>query len=243
MFRSEILAERMHDVIEAARAIVNEARISLQERGLELRAVDSASVAMVSLRMDASAFELYQVTPGEIGIDLVRLEDALSSAGKSELVKMELLEDERKLKIGIGSLSYTLGLINPEALQRETKIPELDLPASVTIPGAELRRAIKASELVSDHVVLGVRDDVFYMDARGDVDTLSFTMPSSELLDMKPGEARSLFSLDYLSAMSRSFGRAPAVKLEIGIDYPLRISFWLNEVHVSYLLAPRIEEE
>ena len=243
MFRSEILAERMHDVIEAARAIVNEARISLQERGLELKAINSASVAMVSLRIDASAFELYQVTPGEIGIDLVRLEDALSSAGKSELVKMELLEDERKLKIRIGSLSYTLGLIDPGTLQREPKIPELDLPASVTIPGAELRRAIKASELVSDHVVLGVRDDVFYMDARGDVDTLSFTMPSSELLDMKPGEARSMFSLEYLSAMSRVFGRAPAVKLEIGIDYPLQISFWLNEAHVSYLLAPRIEEE
>lgn len=243
MFRSEILAERMHDVIEAARAIVNEARISLQERRLELKAIDSASVAMVSLRIDASAFELYQATPGEIGIDLVRLEDALSSAGKNELVKMELLEDERKLKIRIGSLSYTLGLINPEALQREPKIPELDLPASVTIPGAELRRAIKASELVSDHVVLGVSDDVFYMDARGDVDTLSFTMPGSELLDMKPGEARSMFSLEYLSAMSRVFGRAPAVKLEIGIDYPLQISFWLNDVNVRYLLAPRIEEE
>ncbi|MCX8206354.1 MAG: DNA polymerase sliding clamp, partial [Methanothrix sp.] len=176
-------------------------------------------------------------------VDLVRLSDLLSMADRGERVRLELLEDERKLKIGVGSLSYTLSLIDPSAIRKEPRIPELDLPAHVTIPGAEFRRAIKAAEKVSDHVVLGVKDDVFYMEAKGDIDALKLTMPSSELLDMKPGEARSLFSLDYLSDMSKSIGKAPEVKLEIGIDYPLRISFRLNEVYVSYLLAPRIEQE
>jgi proliferating cell nuclear antigen len=82
------------------------------------------------------------------------------------------------------------------------------------------------------------------MEAKGDIDAVKLTMRSTELLEMKPGEARSLFSLDYLSDMSKSIGKAPEVKLEIGIDYPLRISFMLKDnVHVSYLLAPRIEQE
>jgi len=243
MFEAIVISSRLKDVLEAARAIVTEARLSLSEKGIELKAVDPANVAMVSLRIDASAFEIYQATPGEIGVDLERLNDLLSMADRGDRVTLELLDDERKLKIGVGSLSYTLSLIDPSAIRKEPRLPELDLPAHVILPGTEFRRAIKAAELVSDHIILGVDDDLFYMEARGDIETLRFTKQSSELLGMKPGRARSLFSLDYLSDMSKSIGKASEMKLEIGIDYPLRISFRLNEVYVSYLLAPRIEED
>jgi proliferating cell nuclear antigen len=137
-----------------------------------------------------------------------------------------------------------LSLIDPTAIRKEPRIPELDLPAHVTLHGSELRRAIKAAEKVSDHVVLGVSDDVFYMEAKGDIDSLKLKIPSTELLGLKPGEARSLFSLDYLEDMSKSLGKAEQVTLEMGMDYPLRISFKLGQqVEVSYLLAPRIEQE
>ncbi|HOK57966.1 MAG TPA: hypothetical protein PK659_03825 [Methanothrix sp.] len=53
--------------------------------GLELRAIDPASVAMVSLRIDVSA------PPQEIGIDLERLSDLLSMADRGERVRLELL--------------------------------------------------------------------------------------------------------------------------------------------------------
>lgn len=241
MLKAVIDAGALRDAVEAA-SLVREARLTISEKGLELRAIDSASVAAVSIRIDASAFELYQATPGEIGVDLERMSDMLSTADRGERVRLELLEDERKLRICVGSLSYTLGLMDPSAVRREPRIPELDLPAHVTLPGPELRRAIRAAEMVSDHVVLSVEDDLFCMEARGDVDALKLTMPASELLDMKPGEARSMFSLDYLSSMSRSMERATEVRLELGIDYPLRISFTLGGVSISYLLAPRIEE-
>lgn len=243
MLNAIIDAGALRDAIEAAYPLVTEARITISERRLELKAIDSASVAAVFIRIDATAFESYQATPGEIGVDLERLSDMLSTAERGERVRLELLENERKLRIGIGSLSYTLGLIDPGVMPKEPRIPELDLPAYVVLPGAELRRVVKAAEIASDHVVMSVEDDVFCVEARGDVESLRAAMPRSELLDMKPGKARSIFSLDYLSDMSRPIGKAQAVKLELGVDYPMRISFWLNNVHVSYILAPRIEEE
>jgi len=168
----------------------------------------------------------------------------LSMADKGENVQLELDEESHKLKIGVGSLSYTLSLIDPTAIRKEPRIPELDLPAHVTLPGGELRRAVKAAEKVSDHVILGVSDEGFYMEAKGDIDSLKLKIPSTELLEMKPGEARSLFSLDYLEDMSKSIGKAGEVTLEMGIDYPLKIHFKLGQsVEVSYLLAPRIEQE
>ncbi len=177
-------------------------------------------------------------------MDLVRLSDVLTMADKGETVMLELDESSHKLNIGVGSLSYTLSLIDPSAIRKEPRIPDLDLPAHVTLAGAELRRAVKAAEKVSDHVILGVSDEGFYMEAKGDIDSLKLKIPSTELLGIKPGEARSLFSLDYLEDMSKSIGKAGEVTLEMGIDYPLRVNFKLGgSVEINYLLAPRIEQE
>jgi proliferating cell nuclear antigen len=244
MFKAVINAEALRDAIEAVSSLVDEVKFSLSEKGLELKAVDPANVAMVSLIVRAEAFDYFKVTPGEIGIDLVRLSDVLSMADKGENVQLELDEENHKLKIGVGSLSYTLSLLDPTAIKKEPRIPELDLPAHVTLPGGELRRAVKAAEKVSDHVILGVSDEGFYMEAKGDIDSLKLKIPSTELLGMKPGEARSLFSLDYLEDMSKAIGKATEVTLEMGIDYPLRVNFKLRQsIDISYLLAPRIEQE
>jgi len=244
MFKASINAENLRDAIESVSSLVDEVKFSISEKGLELKAVDPANVAMVSLRVRAEAFDFFKADQGEIGVDLVRLSDVLSMADKGENVGLELDEENHKLKIGVGSLSYTLSLIDPTAIRKEPRIPELDLPAHVTLPGVELRRAVKAAEKVSDHVVMGVSDEGFYMEAKGDIDSLKLKIPSTELLGMKPGEARSLFSLDYLEDMSKSISKAPEVTLEMGIDYPLRVNFKLGQfVEISYLLAPRIEQE
>jgi proliferating cell nuclear antigen len=244
MFKAVINAEALRDAIDAVSSLVDEVKFSLSEKGLELKAVDPANVAMVSLVVRPDAFDYFKATTSEIGIDLVRLSDVLSMADKGENIQLELDEENHKLKIGVGSLSYTLSLIDPTAIKKEPRIPELDLPAHVTLPGSELRRAVKAAEKVSDHVILGVSDESFYMEAKGDIDSLKLKIPGTELLGMKPGEARSLFSLDYLEDMSKAIGKANEVTLEMGIDYPLRVNFKLGQsIDISYLLAPRIEQE
>ncbi|MEA2045323.1 MAG: DNA polymerase sliding clamp [Euryarchaeota archaeon] len=247
MFKAVIDAETLRDAIDAVSSLVDEVRFAISENGIELKAVDPANVAMVSFRIDPEAFEYFEAAQGDIGVDLVRLSDVLSMADRGENVTLELDEENHKLKIGLNSLSYTLSLIDPSAIRKEPRVPDLDLPAHVVLPGPQLRKAIRAAEKVSDHVILGVSDDpedMFYMEASGDIDSLVLKIPSMELLGMKPGKARSLFSLDYLSDMSKAIGKAQEVKLEMGVDYPLRVYFSLSQgVDINYLLAPRIEQE
>jgi proliferating cell nuclear antigen len=147
MFKAVINAETLRDAIESVSSLVDEVKFSISEKGLELKAVDPANVAMVSLKIGAEAFEYFNAVPGEIGVDLVRLSDVLSMAEKGETVQLELDEESHKLKIGVGSLSYTLSLIDPTAIRKEPRIPELDLPAHVTLPGGELRRAVPDASL------------------------------------------------------------------------------------------------
>jgi proliferating cell nuclear antigen len=244
MFKSVILAETLRDALGAVSSLVDEVKFSISENGLELKAVDPANVAMVSLQIGNQAFEYFKADTCEIGIDLVRLSDVLSMADKGENVQLELEEESHKLKIGVGSLSYTLSLIDPAAIRKEPRIPDVDLPTSVIMDGRVLQRAIKAAEKVSDHVILGISDDVFFMEAKGDIDSLKLKIPATELIGMKPGESRSLFSLDYCVDFAKSAAKAGEVTLEMGLDYPMRMLFQVNKfIKVIYMLAPRIEQE
>ncbi|MFA7164629.1 MAG: DNA polymerase sliding clamp [Desulfoplanes sp.] len=244
MFKAIIKAETLRDACDAVSPFADEVKLALSTNGIELKMVDPANVAMVSLSIKDAAFEYFKADSCEIGIDLVRLRDVLSMADKGDAIQLELDEESHKLKIGVGSLSYTLSLIDPTAIRKEPRIPELDLPAHVTLPGGELRRAIKAAEKVSDHVVLGVTEEGFYMEAKGDIDSLKLKIPSTELLGIKPGEARSLFSLDYLLDMTKSAAKSGEATLELGVDYPIVMRFSLGKsVDVVYMTAPRIEQE
>lgn len=244
MLKFVIAADAMKDAFGAVSALVEEVKIAVSENGLELKAVDPANVAMISLKIRSDAFEYFKADACELGIDLVRLNDVLSMADKGENITAELDEDSHKLKISVGSLSYTLSLVDPTAIRKEPRIPELDLPTHATIRPDVLRRAVKASAKVGDSVVVGMDDDCLYFEAKGDIDFLRLAVPITELLGVKPGTGRSLFSLDYLDDIAKAIIRANEVTLEIGIDYPMRIIADIGKAtHVEYMVAPRIETE
>jgi proliferating cell nuclear antigen len=51
MFKAVINAETLRDAIDSVSSLVDEVKFSISENGLELKAVDPANVAMVSLKM------------------------------------------------------------------------------------------------------------------------------------------------------------------------------------------------
>ena len=87
--------------------------------------------------------------------------------------------------------------------------------------------------------------EIFSTWKQGDTDKVRLEMPRDQLIDLRSGEARSLFSLDYLSDIVKPASRSNEVTLELGKDYPIKIGFTIAEGagKISYLLAPRIESD
>jgi proliferating cell nuclear antigen len=245
MFKATIDADILKSSIETLSVLVDEARFRISTEGLSVRAVDPANVAMVSFELTASAFDDFAADDCEIGMDLTKINDILGVAEKNEKATLELDELSQRMSIHIGGFSYTLSLLDPSTIRAEPRIPQLELPAEVVLNGKELQKAVKAAEKISDHMSLGVDEDIFYMEAEGDTDKVRLEMPREQLIDLKSGEARSLFSLDYLSDIVKPASKSNEVTLELGRDYPIRISFTIAEGagKISYLLAPRIESD
>jgi len=245
MFKAAINAELLKDAIASLAVIVDEVRFRIKPEGISVKAVDPANVAMVIFELGSSAFDEYNADESEIGIDLNKITDLLGITDKGDTVRMELEEGNHKLLIDVGGLSYTLSLLDPSTIRAEPRVPQLELPAKVVMNGTDLRRAVKAAEKISDHMLMGVTGDTFFMEAKGDTDQVRLEMGRDQLIDLKTGEASSLFSLDYLTDIVKPTNKVNEVSLSLGRDFPVIIDFEIanGAGRISYLLAPRIESD
>ncbi len=245
MFKAVIGSDKLKDTIESVSTLVDEAKFKINPDGISVRAVDPANVAMVSLDIAKDAFDSFEATEGELGIDLTKLNGIMEMADKSDNIELDLDETAHKLVVRMRGLSYTMSLLDPSSIRKEPKVPSLDLPVRIIIKGEDMKRAIKAAEKVSDYMSMGTRGEIFFMEAEGDTDNVRIEMTKEQLIDIKSGEAKSLYSLDYLADISKILGKASEVTIDLGKDYPLKIRFKIAEGHgeVSYMLAPRVESE
>lgn len=251
MFEAKIDASTLRACVETITAIVDEGKLRITEEGFKLRAVDPANVAMISFVLQRDAFDDFRFsvesegdTELEIGMDFMKLIGILGIGGRED-VELKLDEHAQKLYTRMGSLDYTLSLLDPSSLRKEPKVPELEFPAKVIIETEEFRRTIRAAEKIGENIVLGVDGEEFYMEAEGEMDKLRLGLSKEQLIDLTPETVSSLYSLEYISSMSKGMSHAENITLNLGKNYPLQVDFALAEgkVKVSYLLAPRIESE
>jgi proliferating cell nuclear antigen len=247
MFNAIVSADTLGAALDSVSVLVDECKIRLEADGLTIRAVDPANVGMVDLELSAAAFESYETDGGVIGVNLDRLADIVGMGDADQLVHLELDEETRKLHISLDGLEYTLALIDPDSIRQEPDLPELDLSAEVVIEGRDIDRAVTAADMVSDHIALGVDadDEEFYVDAEGDTDDVHLELGREDLIALTPGEARSLFSLDYLDDMNKAISSDAEVTMELGEEFPVKMHFGYAEGdgHVTFMLAPRIQSE
>lgn len=247
MLKATIDADTFRESIDAISALVGECRLHISEKGFTTRAVDTSNVAMISLELDADAFQSYTATELEIGLDIAKLKNILGMVGKSDPIELELDAESKKLAISFKSYRYSISLLDTKTIRKDPNPPTLNLPAVVRVTGETLNNAIKAASVVSDKIALKIEPEksLFTMIAEGDTDNIKLELGKDDVEFAQPAEARSLFSLDYLKDMGKVIGRSKTVEIQLGIDHPVQFLFTIaqDKGRVTYLLAPRIEAD
>jgi len=245
MFNVKVKSDIIKGIIDVTSPLVNEAKFNITSKGISLKAVDPAHVAMVELDIKSTAFEEYKSDDMELGIDLDKLSGIMRLADSGDTVSLEYDEKSNRLIVTIGNLVRRMGLIDTAGMP-DSKVPDLDLPAKAIITASELSKGVRASEAVSDHLALSVDKEAFELFAEGDTDTVNLKLPKDMLVELSsPGKFKSLFSIDYFSNMIKPVKAGDPITIFLGNDNPIRVDFDIAEKkgHVTYLLAPRIESE
>jgi len=245
MFKAKLKADVLRDVIKVVSTLVDEVKLNVTKDGLSLKAVDPAHVAMVDLNLGKEAFEEFESSPGELGLDIDKVKEVLNLAKADTVLDINHDEEHNKLVFRIDNITRHMSLVDTMGMS-DPKMPQLNLPAKVKVAAGELLQGIKASESISNHIALVASPEGFELSSQGDTDSVSLKLRKDLLLSLECTEpVRSLFSLDYFSNMVRAVPSAGVIGLAIGQDYPARLDFEIAEGHgkVVYLLAPRIENE
>ena len=245
-FAATIKADTLSETLAPISAIVDECKLHATEDGLEICAVDPATVARARVALDKTAFEAFDTTGVTLGVNLERLEDVLSMA-EDELT-LELIDDTHKLRIESDGLEYTLALIDTDSIRQEPDIPDLDLPATFVLDGGSISRGIKAADLVAKHITIAGdgETDSLILSAEGDTDDVTETLAGDRVTNADVGEScESMFSLYYLKDISKPIGSSASVTLRFGDEFPLKMRYYGADgpLTVTNMLAPRIQSD
>ena len=234
--------------------LADEVKVTANESGWHVKAVDPAHVAMVDLTLAElpSAFErragvLERIADDVVfGLDLTKMKEILRLAKKDDAVAFVLdlpdAEDQDRITLEIGRTKRTMAAVDTTDMA-DPKVPGLNLPAKLTVAMKDLLEAVKAAESVSDHARLTATREGLNVTAEGDVDKVSLDLEASvDYVQGEEGRATSLFPLDYLAAFVKAVREAKVEELvvQLGTDYPIRVD-WDGAVKGTYLCAPRIE--
>jgi proliferating cell nuclear antigen len=247
MLKGTINADTFRDSIDAVAALVTECRLHFSEQEVWIRSVDTANVAMVILTLQRAAFNTFEATDGELGLDITKMKNIFTMMGKASEVSLEYPDGSNKIEVRFEGYHYAITLLDTNTIKKDPNAPGIELPGTVTISGTDLYNTIKSASVVSDKMWLGINAEkkVFFIKAEGDSDHIEREFTSSELISCNFAEARSLFSVDYLKDMGKVMAHAANVTIHLGADHPVKFSFDIagGNGHVEYLLAPRIEAD
>ena len=234
MFNAEMKSETFKNLIHIIATVVDEVKMSIHPDSLTMKAIDPSHVAMIDMVVDKDAFISYEADDTEIGLDLDKIKSVLKLAGPGDTIRMSHNPEQGMLTVTIGNIERRMGLVDTGSLS-DPKVP-LD----------QLQKGIRAAESISDvdHIKLEVNSEGFELSCAGDTDLASLRVPASELEISADAPAHSMYPLDYFSNIVKVIP-SESVEVQLDTDYPVKLLFDIAEghAHITYLLAPRIENE
>ncbi len=221
--------------------LVTEVRIKVNKEGMSLTAVDPATVAMVYFNIPADLFSQFNVEKDEtLGVNLNDLKSILRRCGMGGSLVLE--KEENVLKIGIRDRirrDFTLALIDVEGDERE--LPQWEFKSVIKMDSQAFVDAIEDCLVVSDACAFIAQPNKFIIEAKGlHSSKIEFTSDEAEIY---ADNSTARFSLEYLSKFIKGAKLSSKTEINFSDNHPMRINFPTGKVLLSFILAPRVEQE
>ena len=246
MTKLSISIKNLRELVDMLNTIVSEAKIKLDASGLNVKAVDSAHVAMIDVGLPRESFMEYDVEgETELSIDVEKLKGVIKLASSSDSIS--ITKESERLKFRIGSISKSIPLLDNSTVMTP-KVPSIHSDNFVVLKKSELERGLRAAEDVSDAIKLILKPDEFRARSYSESEDSELVLGKAELSEIKcDSEIKSSYPLDYLLRMIKSLGNSDELKLSFKNDYPLSIEFKNMKdgtpgISGFFLLAPRMEQ-
>jgi proliferating cell nuclear antigen len=234
--------------IVAISKIIEEASFKVNEEGIRLRAMDPSGVALVDFYIPSSAFYEFEVS-GEIvfGVNMEELTKTLRRAKKGDELVLEIPQRGR-LGVyleGRGSRRFTL----PSIELSYQELPEISFEErfKCKLLPKLFKDVVKEIEAISDAMELYAPEGEgnLYVRATSEIAEAEIVLSASTgalIEHTSTGEARSKYTVDYLSDIVGASQAVETLELAFGQETPLRLTYELpGGGMLQFYVAPRTD--
>ena len=231
-------------VIEIISDLVTEVRIKINDQEMNISAMDPANVAMVGFKISKSAFSQYEVGNEVLGINLENLKQILKRCGAGSSLILEKKENLLKIQIHDRiKRNFTLNLIDIESedIDFKDKISNMEFSSLVELSSNDLISSIEDCVIVSESCSFIIKDGKFVIEAK----SLNSAMSefSGDEAKIQAENCKAKYSLEYLQKFMKGAKLSEKSVLHFAEDHPLKIDFKNQDMELSFILAPRVENE
>ena len=230
------------DIISIISELVNEVRLKINQQGLSVTAIDPANVAMVHFKIPSDLFSTFEIVGEEtIGVSLESLKAVLRRCSLGSSLTMQ--KEEASLKLVIQDRikrDFLLALIDIEG--DEKNLPTWDFKSVVRLDSQSLVEVIEDCSIVADACTFRAEPTKFIVEAKGALNSAKAEF-SSEQIEIHSDFSTARFSLEYLSKFAKGAKISSNASINFSDNSPMRLDFTTGNVMLSFILAPRIEQE
>ncbi len=230
------------EIIGIISELVLEVRLKVNKEGMGIIAIDPANVAMVVFKLPSNAFSEFEIENEEVlGVSLENLKAVLRRIKPGSVLIITKEENGLKLEIRDKiTREFSLALIEIEG--EEKKMPNLEFISKIEMSGSDFAEVIEDCSVVADSCSFISEADKFIIKAKGSLNSFKSEF-SSDQLNITAQNAHSKYSLEYLQKMIKATKITDKVIINFSNDYPLKLDFLTPFIELSFILAPRVEQE
>ena len=227
--------------IDAVASFLTEATFHFTEKGVWLQALDPSMVVFVVMEAPRDVFQEYVLKHPEVRVpvSMVEFQRILSRLSGEDRLTIRFSSTNLYVLMEGGGIKkeFVLPAINIEENNTVVTMPES--LSYVRVPAQYLKEALKNASIVSNTVVFRVENGKFVVEAREGSNVSRTEISSgSEVNIVSDGPTVSRYSISYLQNILK--GSDGGVTLEMSTDGPLKASYSVEGIKLTFVLAPLI---
>jgi len=244
-------------ILDAIKELLNEAIFDCADSGIQLQAMDSSHVSLVSLSLKKDGFDDYRCDRSlSMGMNLASMSKIIKCAANDDTITIKAQDNADTVTFVFESpnqekvADYEMKLMNID--QEHLGIPDTDYSCVIRMSSSEFARICRDLSQFGDSIVIGCTKEGVKFSAAGDIGSGNIKLAQTATIDKEEDavvidmqeNVTLTFACRYLNSFTKATPLSPVVQLSMSADVPLVVEYKIENMgYVRYYLAPKIEDE
>lgn len=234
-------------LVSAIKALLDKATIELDTEKFHLFGIDPSHIVKVDLELSKKYFDNYEMSYSqEFSIELELLNTIMKRANKEQLTLSANIKENKLIcffKSETSEREFALGILSEPVESKLGTAQDLEHPDSCNfdLDTELLSRSLKDLSIFKDWAEFTLDSDKLIANAIGDNGNAIISMNVN--ININGTKQVSMYSLEYLKDIMKARPLADIVNISFRNEMPIILDFKFKEGRITYILAPRVEED